>query len=147
MREAKLASNLIEGMPIKRAAEEAGYAEGTARNKLSSDVTFRNKLVRALAEAGYDHNGLTGKLAELLQARQHGLTKDGNVVDMGPDAHAQNKTMDMILKVTDAYPNPKLDVNASINAQVVILGSDALPVGNPLDAPYIDSEAIDVTPQ
>lgn len=139
-REHKLLEALATEPTQVAAAQASGYSPQSVSRKVRTDVSFREMLRTRLEEMGFGPAGTAAKLAELLHARQAGLTKDGQVVDMGPDAHAQNKAMDMVLKVTGSYPDPRLDINHQLAAQIVILGADTLPGGDVLTDEYIDAE-------
>jgi hypothetical protein len=137
VREEKLLAALVSGQSQSEAARTTGYDIGTVSRKVNGkgesnprNVTFRQRLIRAIEAAGYGEEGVADKLRQLLDARQHGLTRNGDVVEMGPDAHAQAKAMDMVLKVTGSYPDPRLDINHSLQAQVVILDASTLPQGD-----------------
>lgn len=133
-------SKYLQGKSQHAIARDIGVVPSKV-NSITKDPIFRDELKKRLSEVGMDDTGIANKLAELLEAKQFGLTKDGDVVEMGPDAHAQNKTMDMILKVTGSYPDPRIDINAKIGPTIVYVGPDDM-----LTPGDIFQDVIDVTP-
>jgi hypothetical protein len=133
--------SVFEGKGLAEAGKSIGITEHGARWKWKSDKSFREDLKAQLVNLGLDDAGIAMKIVELLESRQHGLTKDGDVVDMGPDAHAQVKAMDQLLKVTGAYPDPRLDVSVQAQTIVYMRPDDSLVAGGDLFG-----EIIDVTP-
>ena len=63
--------------------------------------------------------GLAAKARELLASTKYGLTADGSVVDMGPDAMARVKALDIVFKAAGAYPDRS--EAPSVNVQVIVL--------------------------
>lgn len=113
----------------KQAALDAGYTNPSTVTSIVGrrmrSPSFREALQERLVEAGLDDTGLARKLREGSEAMAYGLTKDGNVVTMGPDAHARAKFVDMMLKVTGSYPDPRALVDMSGARVVVLQPSDA----------------------
>jgi hypothetical protein len=135
--------NVFEGKGLEEAGKSIGITREGARWKWKSDKSFREDLKAQLVNLGLDDAGIAMKIVELLESRQHGLTKDGDVVDMGPDAHAQVKAMDQLLKVTGAYPDPRLDVSVQAQTIVYMREADSLVPGGDI----FSGDIIDVTPK
>lgn len=145
-KEEKLMQGLVEGKTKVQAALDAGYGNGNymsaataATRKLGSDE-FRLKLRARLEERRMGTDYALDGLHRVITAQKMGLTKDGLAVAMGDDGIAQAKGVEMLLKVLDAFPNPRVDVNATLAGSVVILRPDDLVSVDPF------SEAIDVSP-
>lgn len=132
VRERKLVAAVMEGKNQTQAGLAAGYggvnglrAAQTASEKMGS-VRVREALRARLAELGLDDAGLAVKARELLESVQHGLTRDGQVVAMGPDNHARVKALDLVFKVVGAYPDPRAETTNNVGAIVVLQSGDAI---------------------
>lgn len=150
IRERKLVAGVIEGQPQRQAAIAAGYPEKSASVAASNVMNRANvrDLVRAhLRDAGLDDETLARKLRSLVEAQAVGMTKDGDVVPLGPDNHAQIKALEMAYKLTDAFPNPKLDVDLNMKGAIVVLRPEDAIAPDPFAGDVIDGDSvIDVTP-
>ena len=142
----KLIQGLVEGKTKVQAALDAGYGNGnygsaatTAYRKLGSEE-FRSKLRARLEERNMATDYALDGLHRVITAQKSGLTKEGMVVPMGDDGTAQAKGVEILFKLLDAFPNPRVDLNATIGGSVVILRPDDLVSVDPF------SEAIDVSP-
>lgn len=106
------------------------------------DEHFRAYFRTVLEKAGIDEDSVAAKLREGMDAVQYGLTRNGDVVPMGPDAHAQAKFTDMVLKVMDVYPNQRLDIRAQVSGSVVVLREqDGIAASDPWAGDWIDGES------
>jgi hypothetical protein len=79
-----------------------------------------------LGERGRTPVALAGKLIDGTEAIEWGLTRDGEAVPVGPAWHARAKYVDMLAKISGAYPDPRLDVNVDARSIVVIRPEDAI---------------------
>lgn len=136
-------AGVLAGKTQTQAAIDAGYPRGSAREVASRALGrehIRSYMRDLLAQAGLDDASLLKLVAEGAKtATQHGITRAGDVVAMGPDWHARAKLLDMALKVADAYPN-RLDINAQVAGAVVVLQPDDVVASDPFVS------ARDVTP-
>src|SRR3990167_9158384 len=142
VRDRRLIAGVLEGQDITVAGKAAGFPqrEGATNRLRHPDV--RRALLAALEAEGLDAAGLAAKARELLESIQHGLTKDGSVVAMGPDNHARVKALDLILKASGAYPDPRLEINQQVSGAIVVLQPEDVLAAGDLFGP----EVIDVTP-
>ena len=141
----KFVKGLADGLSGTEAVRAAGYAPERAGVK--ANQLLKNDQVRAALRAALEEQGITLEYTAKamrggLESIQHGLTKDGDVVTMGPDNHARAKYMDMLLKVAGGYPDPKQDQTINAGAIVVIRAEDSLAVSDPFGA-----DIVDVTPR
>ena len=141
-----LIDGLVAGKTQTQAALDAGFGNGNpmsacnrASKKLGSDE-FRHALRERLTERHMGVDYALDGLHRVVTAQKYGLTKDGSVVPMGDDGVSQAKGVEILLKVMDAFPNPRVDVNALVSGSVVVLRPDDLVSVDPF------SEAIDVSP-
>ena len=141
-RERQLVANVASGMNQTQAAIAAGYPPASARGEASRALgrpDIRAHLRALMEEAGIGDKALVARMRAGMEALQRGLTKDGEVVEMGEDWHARAKFMDMALKVYDAYPNPRLDVDMNVNGAIVVLRpDDAVASADPFAGTVID---------
>lgn len=127
VRERRYLGALLEGKPNKDAAAVAGYADpSVVPQKLRRNKALREYFNQMLEKAGIGDDVLFRKLAEGLDAERKELTKDGAVVEMGPDHQNRVKYLDMALKVRDSYPNPKLDVDAQVGVTILMRSEQSL---------------------
>lgn len=82
--------------------------------------------MRALEERGLTPYALAGKLLDGTEAIEWGLTRDGEAKPIGPAWHARAKYVDMLNKVTGAYPDPRTDINVDARSILVIRPEDAI---------------------
>ena len=143
-RQEKLIDGVLAGKSQTAAAIDAGYPAQSApwaASRTLGDVTVRARLLARLQADGIGPERISGKIQQLLDAKQYGLSRDGNAVELGPDAHAQNKTLDILLKVTGSYPDPRLEIDARMQGAIVVLRPEDMLGSDPF------SEVIDVTPK
>lgn len=98
--------------------------------------SVRKAATRALEEVGLDPLAAARRLLLDVDAKKFGLTKDGQVVDMGRDSIASVKALDLLYRVTGAL-DTKVDVN--VTGAVIHLTEARLD-------PFGPGSAIDVTP-
>ena len=146
VRDEKLIDGLVAGQSATEASLAAGFGNGVrkqaadiASRKLGSEG-FRQIIRERLAERHMGVDYALDGLHRVVTAQKYGLTKDGSVVAMGDDGVSQAKGVEILLKVMDAFPNPRVDVNALVSGSVVVLRPDDLVSVDPF------SEAIDVSP-
>lgn len=149
VRERKLVSGVLDGKSQAQAARDAGYPPASARQAASE--TLKRPDIRALLHARLDAAGLDidqgiAVLARNLNARAMGLTKDGDVVDMGWDGTTQTKALDQYWKLRNAYPNPRLDMDVNLKGAIVVLRPEDAIASDPFGDVF-DGDAIDVTPE
>lgn len=99
--------------------------------------------VRARLEAaGLDIDAGIAILKRNLDATEYGLTKDGAVVEMGPDGTTQTRALEQLWKLHDVLPNPRIDGEVNISGAIVVMRpDDAVASADPFSA-----NVIDVTP-
>ncbi|MEX0781273.1 MAG: terminase small subunit [Dehalococcoidia bacterium] len=142
-RQRALVKHLFEGKNQAESARLAGYPPASARQVASRELRRPEirELIRTMYEAnGMDVDSLAKKNLELLDARQYGLSREGLSVELGPDAHAQVKALDLAFKVGDYYPNPRLDVDHSVSGKVIVLRSHDVIAGDPFSEVPIEGE-------
>lgn len=138
-----LQARIIEGLPAREALIKAGYRPNPSHaTALQHRLEARGHVKRVLEEAGLDMASLAKKTAELLNARAYGLTKDGVPVELGPDGHVQQRTAEMIWRLHDAFPNPKLDVSHQVQGAIVLRPGEGL--GEDPFAVTVEGEAREV---
>jgi len=146
VRERKLIDGVMSGQSQTQAAIAAGYPERSARveaSKVMNRPDIRNYWRARLCDAGLDDDSLARKLRSLVESQAVGMTKDGDVVPLGPDNHAQIKALEMAYKIVDAFPNPKLDVDLSMRGAIVVMR----PEDGIAPDPFAQPDVIDVTPE
>ncbi len=146
MREERLVQGLLDGKTQTQAALDAGYGNGhpnhaaqTANKKLA-DSNFRQKLLARALERGIGIDYALDNLDRVIHVRRKGVTREGDVVDLGDDGNAQAKGVDMLLRMMGAYPDPRLEVDHNVRAQVVVLREQDVIEGDPFAA-VVDGEA------
>ena len=126
-REAALVAGVVQGKSQSAAAREAGYAPATA-SKRGSDVLsrpeVRERFRSLMREAGLDDESLVGELRRLMHVERKGITPAGDVVSLGDDGNTQIKALDMAMRISDAYPNPKLDIDMTVRGAILIASAD-----------------------
>jgi hypothetical protein len=96
-----------------------------------------------MEEAGIGPQALIAKLRDGLDADAHGMTKDGDVVKLGPDWHARAKLLDMAYKLQDFYPNPKLDVDMNLKGAIVVLRPEDAIAPDPFGVDVLDGDFVE----
>jgi len=148
VREQKLVNGVLEGKTQAQAARDAGYPPASARQTASQVLQrpdIRNLIHARLDEAGLTLERAIAILDRNLNARAAGLTKDGDVVDMGWDGTTQTKALDQYWKLRDAYPN-KLDVDVNLKGAIVVLRPEDAIAPDPF-GDVVDGDVIDVSPE
>ena len=139
-RQRGLVKGVIGGKTQKQSAIDEGYSPLAA--KVTASRIMHRPDVRRYYRALLDHAGigdeyLANKLRELMEAEQFGLTKDGNVVGMGADGNVRVKAVDLALKLMNAYPDARLDVDVKA-VQVVVFRAEEM-LGEDCFAPIEDT--------
>lgn len=99
-------------------AVKAGYSRSTApakSNKIIKALIQNQKMQRAMKKRGISFDKLAGKLDDLLDAK-HPFAPDQ------PDNLAQHKALDTALKIQDAFPPAKLEIDKHERKEIVITG-------------------------
>lgn len=140
IRDRRLLSGVLSGKTVTAAGREVGFPSNAAASQRWQAPALRAAFVRCLAEIGLDEPGLAAKAKELLESMSHSMTKDGMVVELGPDNNARAKVFDSVLKAVGAYPDPRQDINVNTGTIVVLQPEDQLAAGD------LFGDVIDVTP-
>lgn len=141
-REEKFLAGIIQGKRPRQAYLDADYSPAHG----GTPLTGRDgEAWRALLKQRLDAHGLTmdaviPRLGKVMDARKMGITPKGDVVDMGEDAHASAKGLDMYFKITGSYPDPRLEISGADGGAIVVRHTRSL-LGN-----VIEGSATDVTP-
>lgn len=77
-----------------------------------ADLNVRKTIASALEAAGITPEYAARNLKIGIEARKTGLTKAGNVVDMGPDGLVSSRHLELVLKATGAL-DQRIDLNVS----------------------------------
>jgi phage terminase small subunit len=129
VRERALVAGVAAGKSQTAAAREAGVPAKSAPktgSEMLSRPQVRERFRELLADAGLDDASLVGELRRLLNTKRYGTTMQGQVVELGDDGATQVKALDMAMRIADAYPNPKLDVDMRVQGAVLIGTADDL---------------------
>lgn len=90
-----------------------------------SQPDVRRRVREHLEAAGLTADIMAGHLARLMGVRRMGMDKFGDVHDLGDDGTTQVKAAELIYKLRDELPNPRLDIDHKVSGAVVVLGSEA----------------------
>jgi|GEM_PF-3730637 len=145
MREERFIQGLIEGKKQGQAALDAGYAPESAANRASeklSSLTFREKL---LARAHARGIGVDFALDHVIALMDHETLllggKDKDISHWIGDGATRAKGTEMLLKTLGAFPDPRLAVDVSVAATVIVRSSDMLAPDPFSDGAVVDGEA------
>jgi len=145
MREERFIQGLIEGKKQGQAALDAGYAPESAANRASeklASLTFREKL---LARAHARGIGVDFALDHVIALMDHETLllggKDKDVSHWIGDGATRAKGTEMLLKTLGAFPDPRLAVDVSVAATVIVRSSDMLAPDPFSDGAVVDGEA------
>lgn len=141
-REEAFLAGIVQGKRPRQAYLDANYSPAHGGTPLSGrdGEAWRALLMRRMEAAGLTMEAVIPKLARVIDSKKMGLTKDGQVVEMGYDDHAASKGLDMYFKITDSYSNPRLEISGPDGGAIVVRHTRSL-LGN-----VIEGEATDVTP-
>jgi hypothetical protein len=125
---------LLDGKSYSEASRRAGYSSVTeVADKLAgradSTPTFRRAFERACEAAGLTPAHMVRTAMANLDARQFALGRAGEVVELGPDAHASAKQWDSLAKTLGMFPDPRLEARLELNAQIVVLPAEYAALG------------------
>ena len=139
-REERFLAGIIDGKRPRQAYLDAGYSPQHGGTPLTGrdGAAWRELLQRRLEAHGLTMDAVIPRLARIMDAKKMGLTKDGDVVDMGYDEHAAAKGIDIYMKITDSYPNPRLEVTGADGGAIVVRNTRSL-LG-----PIIEGEAKEI---
>ena len=145
MREERFAQGLIEGKTQELAARDAGYAAASARTIASAkvrDLSFRDKL---LARAHARGIGVDFALDHVIALMDHETLllggKDKDISHWIGDGATRAKGTEMLLKTLGAFPDPRVAIDVSVAATVIVRSSDMLAPDPFLDGAVVDGEA------
>ena len=99
-------------------AIEAGYSPGSASassNRVFKKLVSNEKMRRALKKKGITFDRLADKLVELMEAKHP-------FAPLQPDNLAQHKAVDTALKLHDAFPATKIDIDKHERKEIIISG-------------------------
>ena len=133
-REETFLAGIIQGKRPRQAYLDAGYSPahgGTPLTGRDADA-WRQTLMRRLEAHGLTMDAVIPKLARVMDAHKYGITPKGDVVDLGDDPHAQSKGLDLYFKITDSYPNPRLEVTGADGGAIVLRHTRSL-LGNVIE--------------
>ena len=136
-KERALVEARASGKTIQQAADIAGMPLSTARRALQRDE-LRAYFVAKLESAGIGLERIIQVIDEGLDAIKYGMTKDGDVVELGKDHQNIVKYADIALRLQDAYPNQRLDIEHKVSGAVILRREDV--VGDDPFSPPIDGE-------
>ena len=122
-RELRLIDGVASGLNQTEAAIQAGYPPRSARFEASRAMSrpeMREELARLMETKGLGTGPLLEKSKQLLDSEKFGLTADGRVVSLGPDAMTQQKTLDMLFRAGGLYPDPRLDIELGTQNVLII---------------------------
>ena len=140
VRQRKLAQGVAEGKTITAAGREAGYADRkTASAALAKDDVQRH-LRSLMAAQGLTDDGFVERLKRNLDMRKSGITRDGEVVDLGWDGAVQVKALELTAKLLDILPD-RIDIDVNVTGAIVVSQRDELAPrpweqAAPIDAEY-----------
>jgi len=143
-RELRLIDGVASGLNQTEAAIQAGYPPRSARFEASRAMSrpeMREELARLMETKGLGTGPLLEKSKQLLDSEKFGLTADGRVVSLGPDAMTQQKTLDMLFRAGGLYPDPRLDIELGTQ-NVLIIDSARSPLAalDPFSPPSSTTE-------
>lgn len=133
-REETFLAGIIQGKRPRQAYLDAGYSPahgGTPLTGRDADA-WRQTLMRRLEAHGLTMDAVIPKLARVMDSHKYGITQKGDVVDLGDDPHAQVKAIDVWMKVTGSYPDPRLEISGPDGGAVVIRHTRSL-LGNVIE--------------
>ncbi len=112
----------LSGVQSVRAGEFVGNVETIA--KYASEGILRPRSTEVFREV-QEEAGITGrKLVETLQdglaAMSYEVTRDGRVVETGPDWLARWRITETLLKVRGAYPDKKVEVVGDAQRPIIV---------------------------
>ena len=144
-RERKLVEGAVEGKSIAQAGRDAGIPDRRKAHATLTRPDVRRHYIALMERAGLTDDYLLEKAREVLNNTRMGLTRDGDVVPMGTDPHAQVKGLELLFKLKDAFPNLKLDVAHRHSGAIVITEGETLGIPDPFGEPPIEGEARELT--
>lgn len=142
VREREMVNAMIEGTSIAGAGRAVGWSRESARHHWKKP-NVRNYYRELLVKAGLDDDTLASKLLELTTTDRFGIAPDGTRVNLGPDGTTRVKAVEMAFKLSDAFPNPKLDIDHKVSGAILIQPGDLLGVPDPFAA-MIDGESREI---
>lgn len=145
VRERAFIGGVMTGKSQAQAARDAGYPESKARHvgsQLAARPDIRAHMRALMDEIGIGDSALVTKLRDGMDAKQRGMTKDGDVVELGEDWHARAKFVDMALKLADYYPN-KLDVDVNLKGAIVVLRPEDAIAPDPFGVDVLDGDFVE----
>ena len=99
-------------------AVQAGWSPSSAApksNRIIRALKNNEKMQKALRKRGINYDKLAAKLEDLLEAK-HPFAPER------PDNMAQQKAMDTAIKIHDAFPPTKIDIEKNERKEIVITG-------------------------
>ena len=141
-REEKFLAGIIQGKTPRQSYLDADYSPAHGGTPLTGrdGEAWRELLKRRLDAHGLSMDAVIPKLARVMDSHKYGITQKGDVVDLGDDPHAQVKAIDVWMKVTGSYPDPRLEISGPDGGAIVVRHTRSL-LGN-----VIEGSATDVTP-
>jgi hypothetical protein len=129
LQQLRLLNALPTAKTYKDAAISAGYEPNSASKAVSQLLGQRNiraAVRNALMDNGISLDSMARKIRDGIEANQYGMTKDGDVVEIGPDYATRYKYLELVAKITGSMPDPRLDIGADGGNAIIIRTTQSL---------------------
>lgn len=121
---------------VEKATGLTKYKASRKLEKMSEKPGFASLVTSALDKAGITRESVAERLHSMLDAEKRGMTKDGEVVVVGPDNPSILKAIDIWAKLTASYAPKQIDKKVEQQNLNVHIGLPA-PESPPIDARVI----------
>lgn len=138
-RDREMIEAVAAGASWSDAGKLVGYSpKQVAARKRSSLV--REAMLEAFEAAGITATRVARHLEHIIfEAEKKAVTKDGEVVSLGPDYYAQLKGMELVADVADVRPSKSGNISVSSNI-FIVPSENTMAAANPFSAPIVDGE-------
>lgn len=132
IKQKRLVAAKLQGLNGVESAKFAGYnGQNNASLAVTANLTVAKPAVasymRALAEeCGLSDRFLLKTLKNGLEAKRSELDKQGNVRDLGPDWLNRGRMLELALKVTGAFPDPRVALTGADGGAIVVRHTPSL---------------------
>lgn len=114
-------------LPHAATPEDAALRAGYNRKNITAATTqlFKSPHIQAALLADMTNEGVNGRtMAKYMRrgfdAKSYSMTKEGEVVELGPDWHARYKMLELAAKLSGAMPDPRMEVTGAGGGAIVV---------------------------
>jgi hypothetical protein len=120
-------------LPHASSPAEAAAKAGYPANDLQEAVKglFKSPHIQAALLTEMSAEGINGRvmsryMRQGLDAKSYSMTKEGDVVELGPDWHARYKMLELVAKLSGAMPDPRMELTGAGGGAIVVRHTVAL---------------------